>query len=219
MSKPKIMLCIPTRGTLRVELVTVLFKYVINKDLYDAEINFVTGQPVDDARNKMVKKFLESDNEWLLMIDDDVVPPDNAIEVMLGHGKKVIGSLCFTSQGVGGIIPLVMKRNEVGYEIDPRVGVVKGLLEVDGLGTGCLMIHRSVIKKIKKPLFNFEYDADGVVSCGEDFNFCRKAKNAGFGIFVDTTLICRHFVCQDLLHVNYALLRAKEEGRMSKGGD
>jgi hypothetical protein len=38
-------------------------------------IEIVPGYPVDRVRNQICKRFLESDAEYLLMIDDDTVPP------------------------------------------------------------------------------------------------------------------------------------------------
>ena len=62
------------------------------------------------------------------------------------------------------------------------------LLECDGVGGGCLLVHRQVLDAIEPPWF--EYNKGTFV--GEDFYFCRKVQAAGFKIFVDPGVICGH---------------------------
>ncbi len=62
------------------------------------------------------------------------------------------------------------------------------LIECDGVGCGCLLIHRSVFEKIKPPYFVMNQGKYG----GEDFYFCRKAKRAGFKIYADPGVLCGH---------------------------
>jgi hypothetical protein len=39
-------------------------------------------KPIDYARNSIVKDFLASDFEWLLMIDNDMAPPLNLLDMV-----------------------------------------------------------------------------------------------------------------------------------------
>jgi hypothetical protein len=62
------------------------------------------------------------------------------------------------------------------------------LIECDGVGGGCLLIHRRVFEAMEKPYFQ----CNPGTFIGEDFYFCRKAQAAGFKIFVDPGIICGH---------------------------
>ena len=70
------------------------------------------------------------------------------------------------------------------------------MVEADFVGAGCLLIHMSVFKNIEKPYFkwtlSFEDPEDPTKGRSEDFEFCRKAKNRGYHIMVDTSIQCRH---------------------------
>ncbi len=62
------------------------------------------------------------------------------------------------------------------------------LIECDGVGGGCLLIHRRVFDAIEKPYFKCNPNT----FIGEDFYFCRKAREAGFKIYLDPGILCGH---------------------------
>lgn len=153
-------------------------------------------QPVDANRNQIVYDFLNnSDHEWLFMIDDDMIPhPKFDLYKMVGHGKKVLSGLTMVMHnGVPG--PLLMKKAKGHREDKPRFRTMSvkeldmdnpnSVVEVDGVGTGCLLIHRSVLEKIDPPWFKFVTDEEGRMLLSEDYYFCEKVRKAGFKMFVD----------------------------------
>jgi len=62
------------------------------------------------------------------------------------------------------------------------------LIECDGIGGGCILVHRRVLDAIEPPWF--QYNPGTYI--GEDFYFSRKVQAAGFKIFVDPGVICGH---------------------------
>jgi len=80
---------------------------------YSVSISFSYLQPVDANRNKMVKDFLkDEDNEWLFMVDNDVVPPMDALK-MVDCGEKVVsGTVTIKKEGVPH--PVIVKQREDG---------------------------------------------------------------------------------------------------------
>jgi hypothetical protein len=65
------------------------------------------------------------------------------------------------------------------------------LMEVDGCGMHFCLIRRDVIEAIEPPWFKRNQ-----AGAGEDFYFCRKVKEAGFGIYLDLSVQTGH-VCGD----------------------
>jgi len=170
---------------------------------YNVKVSFNYLQPVDANRNQMVKDFLgDEDNEWLIMCDNDVVPPRDILQ-MVDYGEKVV-SATVTIKKERVPQPVIVKQRDDGQyrqmgmdeyydEIDDE-----GLVEVDGVGTGCILIHRSVVEDIEPPWFRFIYNDDGTLELGEDFYFGEKLRQNDYSMYVSSEHVCSHFRKTDL---------------------
>lgn len=185
-------------------------------DDYNVEVSFSYKQPIDANRNEMVKSFLDNpDNEWLYMNDNDVVPPTTILS-MIEHDKPVVsGTVCIRKTAVPE--PVIFKERGGRYR---RVSVSEyeddvrddGLLEVDGVGTGALLIRRDVLEQVEPPWFKFKYNEFGGLELGEDFAFSQKLKDNDVPMYVDTEQICRHFKTVELSEFARAVHEARNEG-------
>ena len=102
----------------------------------------------------------------------------------------------FTRQK-GDLLPLFLKRDKDGiYSVDDHLNK-SGLQECDATGTGCIIIKREVIEKVKKPFENI-YDKDGIKTLGLDLSFCQKAKELGYRVWVHLDYVASHFYTYDL---------------------
>lgn len=173
---------IPHIGNLRTELVLFLMK------LKNQKIYFSHRMPIDDNRNHIVDEFLKTDSSHLLMIDSDIQPCDNILEMVSNDVDICCGAIC-TNKG-GEVIPLAMMKVDGGYKCKRVLN--NGINEVDAIGTGCIMIKREVLEKMSQPYFQFKYK-DGKLVNGEDFDFCYKAKELGFKVYYDASYKCNHF--------------------------
>lgn len=151
--------------------------------------------PISSNRNKIVKRFLATDNDYLMMIDDDVVPLFNPAEFLFAD-KDVIGFPAKVRQGDRQLNWVVYikrpDRNEYAPVDFTKVDQSIELLSVDAVGTGAILIHRRVLENIKAP-FHIKFDEDGILTMGTDFAFCERAKEAGFEIFATPQRVCEHF--------------------------
>ena len=73
-----------------------------------------------------------------------------------------------------------------------------GLLQADFCGVPIVCIHRSVLEKVPKPLFETRDEGGG--QCTHDIYFCNKAREAGFSIKVDTHIDCGHIIEQPIIN-------------------
>lgn len=162
-------------------------------------------QPVDCCRNELARRFLDdSALEWMFMVDDDIVPWPTVLD-MRQRGHRIISAMTYiTKRGVP-MATLATRRRKNQVCIG---GIPEGNLdpvEIVAVGTGALMLHRSVLEEINPPWFRFTYTRDGRAVQGEDFYFSKKARRAGYKIWVDPSCPCGHFHVSDIRE-NAALL-------------
>jgi hypothetical protein len=164
---------------------------------------------VDDARNFLVKQFMDSGAPYMVFIDDDVGWDTESLAKLLCYQDADI---------VGGAYPLKQPIEDYPVRIksakDSPVMQARpdGLLEVDGIPTGFMRISRKVIEAMmehRKHLQFFPKDADPLDESNRltiifermmveghrwsgDLNFCREARGLGFKIWVDPEMTFTH---------------------------
>jgi hypothetical protein len=183
------------------------------------------------SRNVVVKTFLETtDAEWLLMIDSDERLSINnwmkLIDSAHDTERPIISALVFASFEENNDIrpvPTIYRMNpETG--LSPIDGYPKDqLMEVDAVGTGCLLIHRNVLLDMQKQATvnqgkDWAWFVEGAIDgtyFGEDLLFSKRLKSMGYKIHAHTGAILPHFKTfwlDDRHHTpfrNYALKAAE----------
>ncbi len=122
-------------------------KEVHKLSLEEIEDQKKRGELTDINRVNLTSCFLSGDAEWSFWIDDDTVPPMGAIGNLLKL-KRLFAS---------GIYFLDGKHTPVAYMKQKQRRLYSSLLnyphgsviEVDAVGMGCALIHRSVFEKIR----------------------------------------------------------------------
>lgn len=182
-----------------------------------------------NSRNKLASRFLESGEEWSIWLDDDMIPQtgnanwfryqtfcdtwadstgyrkitDEALSVhfidrLLSHGQKIVGATYFGRQPTGrpmfheGIGTVEINRESRNYP--------NQLFATQWVGTGCLLIHRSVYLDMQKAYPQLapttlmpQWDFFRLIpDKGEDASFCDRAIKIGHQPYVDLGLHCAH---------------------------
>lgn len=226
--KPVIYIAILNQGEVRTELAQWTNQLAAHSP-YPIIIDYPAQKPISFNRNNIVKKFLANpEADYLMMLDGDIIPPPNILDLVL-YQKDIIGGLCFSfsqiSLGQTSIVPLILKRNKKKIQGDKFYKYTPlnkkkwtGLTECDAIGTGHIIISRKVLEDpywIKSGgWFVNQYNKTGDKEIGLDLNFCYRAKKLGYPIFCHTDFKCGHWTPMNLLMIhntlNY-LLEHKED--------
>lgn len=167
------------------------------------------GGFIETTRQKMAYDFLHSSLKlkYLLMIDNDVVPPIE-LPFLLGRWDKGV---------VGGPCPIVIREHgpTVNFTIPDEKGEwrfpsfvnhakipAKGLLKVNHIGTGAMLVRRDVLESFtwEGEDIPFMVPQDyrqkgartGTLSRGEDIHFCFQVREKGYDIYADLEACCGH---------------------------
>lgn len=153
------------------------------------------------ARNAIVTTALQFGCDYLLFLDDDhifdwkEVPNHDAYDFLgklLAHDKDIVG--CLYYHRTGEYRPVLMKNTgEPGkaYTFLNDSDITGGLQRVDVQGGGVMLINMRIFDKLKPPYFEPEMQTDGN-NLGTDIQLCRKAAEAGFEVWCDTSIVVGH---------------------------
>ena len=124
-------------------------------------------------------------------IDADVVPPPNTLQKLFDYDLPI----------VAGIYPTVTKGNKTwSFKTDDSAEwqlrdepLPKGLTEVTAIGGSTVLIKREVFVHLDLPWFMASYNIDGEYSEKEDEHFSRMARDAGYKLMIDPSIVCKHY--------------------------
>ena len=168
---------------------------VLNEVIDKHEVEVITrvGDSLDRNRNELVKTAILKECDYVWFIDSDQIIPKGTLDRLLSliQEKKVgiVSGMYFTRMPPN--LPVIRKR--VG-ELFEAIFDYKGITEVDGIGFGCCLADISIFKEVNFPWFEFKYEeVSGFPHYfSEDLTFCKKLRNKGIKILVDTDLVISH---------------------------
>jgi hypothetical protein len=181
---------------LHTDLVSVAWALGLKRLDIPGRILPITGVPYDHGRNQACMACLDGGFEWLFFLDSDVVPPPDAIHRLIAHQKPLVSGV-YCRRSPPHAVPVMIKNGTWLTNLPPS-----GLIEVDVVGAGCLLIHRSLLEKMPpvrpgKHWFAWGVDMRNVLppdQClSEDFTFnVAVKKTLGIPTWVDAGLRCKH---------------------------
>ena len=199
--------------TLASQLISMVADCMITKE-FMPHLRFSSVTGVEYNRNTLVKEFLKTDNEWLMMVDEDNPPVKNPLE-LIKLNKEVIGLPTMMWRGIGGKDGnsgvAFNAYKAVGLDWQTLVNDGEKIVEVDRVGTGCIIIRRDVLEGFKAPFSAVVNEEDGTRARGEDITFCDKARERGVKIWVNWDYICSHYKTIDLLDVAQLLIATHDK--------
>jgi hypothetical protein len=154
-------------------------------------------KPIDRARNESVRHFLTTDCTWLVMIDNDTYPPENFLNVIVEaerDGKFIVGLPCPMLSKAGVTFNVAHTTDHADLAACMNY-LPPGWTKVDYTGTGMIAIRRCVLEAVRAPWFSF------TPTMGEDFNFSRMAREAGFQVWTHGNFACDHLHTYSLLEL------------------
>jgi hypothetical protein len=175
-------------------LATMMYRLGVFK--YPTAIVHQSSTIVAKCRN-MVIDFIETQLEGkegkkiehIFWCDADMSMPADTPLRLLAHQKDIVG--CTYLRRTPPYEPL---GKTLANEKTDTSKLTESLLEMGHMPTGCLLTHRDVFRKLRRPYFRHEYVEETAIGkhdeweVGEDYTFSQRARDAGFKLWLDVAL-------------------------------
>ncbi len=150
-------------------------------------------QYIADSQELLRDAVLRGKYDYMLMLESDVFPPVDIIERLLMHKKNIVGASYFIDHGHDSHL-MLQQMEESGEFLRHTMNVKNGydILHADGklkkvyaCGFGCLLVHKSILKKMK---FRWNKGADA----HSDSFFFADLDAGRIPVYLDTAILCEH---------------------------
>ena len=196
--KPNILICTPCHSgkvDLNYHISVTLMGANLSRAGVDYALDYNVGMTVDWARSRMASDFLKGPYTHLLFIDDDMAFAADLPYRLLCENVDVVA------------VPYRRKTRDVLFNVRHGIRVKTMpdrpyMVGVESIATGMMMIRRNVFEKLAPTTPDFRYDdkgetgklffrhqlvddemVGGVSYMGEDYWFCKTARDAGFDVW------------------------------------
>ena len=206
----KILIAVPTYETIYPDTFKSLWD--LDKDGHEVLFESVRGHDVATARNKIARMALDLETDYVLMVDNDVVLPKEALRLLLDGAKDVnLGfyahrgtdnlyhgrtSICKLYDAEGNAYYHYPLESEyTAEEMRGMADAGEAKIEVHGGGMGCALIRTDVFRRTEYPWFdwvNYGNANRGMLS--EDLYFCSLCRASGIKIHSDVRVGCGHML-------------------------
>lgn len=152
------------------------------------------GYTIAENRNYLVAQAIKNGCTHLLMVDDDMIFPENTLNKLISDEKDVVGVLA-NSRALP-LMPVVEFFDDEKLSTADRLlgkrDIPQDVFECKAIGGGVMLIDLKIIDKLSRPWFSTEVHESGMTKIGEDSWFCYKVRDNGFTIWCDPTLTIGH---------------------------
>lgn len=160
----------------------------------EVTLHMKSGALVYTSRNDLATMAIHSNADYVFWLDSDMVfKPDTLIRMMDTLKKNdldILTGLYF--RRVPPYSPVLFDRLDINGNVcywSEFKDIPEGLFEVGGCGFGCVLMKTDVFYDVQG---KFGQMFAPIANNGEDIAFCWRARECGFKIYCDPSVICGH---------------------------
>ena len=155
-----------------------------------------------EARNLIWEEAKKSNVDWLLFLDNDVLMPTFSLRAFAEHKNLDVITGIYWTKDPTIALPIIFKERG-GMSITEWKPC--SLFEIGWAGLGCTFISKKVLNELTPPIFDWnyihvegakygkkKYDKYFKNKAGEDGYLFHRIREAGFKIWCDSRILCKH---------------------------
>ena len=178
-----------------------------SKKIQSLGINCIKGEYHNSVPERVIKSrnilrnyALEHDYDYLLSLEQDVLPPKDVIEQLLDVHQDIVSGItphllvkATTAQEIA-LIGIHDKNHPGSYTFFDYKNTLqyKGILPVNYCALGCVLLSRKVLEKIQFRYEQVEPSINDLNVKWDDMCLCEDAEKEGFTIYANVGVKCEH---------------------------
>jgi FkbM family methyltransferase len=189
-TKKKILIGIPTNKYIEPETFKSIWDLTVPEG-YELDFQYFFGYQIDQIRNLIADWAKRYD--YLFSVDSDIVLPKDTLVKMLAADKDIISGLYIQRIPNTHTLEVYMDTPNGGCTNIPYELIKdRPVVEIAACGMGCALIKGDVFRKLDYPHFVYKSAINHNDTISEDVYFCMKARQAGFKVWADSSIMCDH---------------------------
>lgn len=184
--KKRILIGIPTAKYIEPDTFKSIYNLIIPEE-YEVTYQHFYGYQIDQIRN-LIADWTIKGFDYLFSVDSDITFESDTLLKLLSHDKDIVSGMYI--QRIQGTHNLEIYNDKGRLTYEELYN--KGLVEIFGCGFGCVLVKKEVFVGVGYPQFEYHSAIDHNSTISEDTDFCKKAVEKGFKIWVDTSIKCSH---------------------------
>jgi hypothetical protein len=172
-------------------------------------------QYTHQSETTAVDAFMASDATHILMVESDMILPQDALTKLLQLQQPIASGLYFLRGGLGQ--PCLYQRalaptgkDDIGMSPVTLFPTDRPFRLNGCPGLGCVLIERSVFEQVPKPWFTLSHG-------GSDMYFYTQVRKAGIEVWVDPTVRCEQIEYQIWSYADYERRLREDPGFAATG--
>lgn len=183
----------------------------------DVACAFQMGSLIYTSRNNLAIQAIQGEFDYMLWLDSDMVFQQDLLirmkQTMDEKGLDFLTGLYF--RRVPPFTPVLFDQLDIAEDgsctwTDWK-DVPEGLFKIGGCGFGCVLIKTDVLFDVQA---KFGEMFNPIANMGEDLSFCWRARQCGYDIWCDPSLVCGHVgytVINDKFYESYRSVHPEME--------
>lgn len=182
------------------------------------------GSLVYNSRNDLAMQAIQTGFDWVFWLDSDMVFQQDILVRMLEVAREkdldFLSGLYF--RRVQPYTPVAFDHLEVNENGDCEWSefeeLPQSLFEVGGCGFGGVLVKTEVLAKVQEKFGNMFFP---IAQMGEDLSFCWRARQCGYKVWMDPTIVLGHVgysVINRKFYESYKSVSEREEANNEKSG-
>ena len=164
------------------------------KTIGECQLVMKSGSLIYTSRNALATKALQEEFDYVMWFDSDMTfAPDTLIRMMDTLKKNdldILTGLYF--RRVKPYSPVLFDRLDIADDIcywSEFDEIPEGLFEVGACGFGCVLMKTDAFIDVQSRFGNM---FSPIGNNGEDLAFCWRARQCGFKVMCDPSIVCGH---------------------------